>query len=212
MRSSIIFDFDDTLIVSRADRGNVLIDALNTFGVSTFPDELDRLWGRPFAELVTGLAPETRGRYQEFLTHYAEVLESRPPTACPGVVEALPLLREHHHLFVHSASHSVLVRTDLQSLGVLHYFDFVCGSEWQLVPKPDPRSLAIIVTLLEAHGQSLDGCWYVGDSPSDGNIAAASLMRFVAVRYDEHSPRWAEEVAAPEHVIRSVTELISVVD
>ncbi|MDP9404788.1 MAG: HAD hydrolase-like protein [Actinomycetota bacterium] len=125
------------------------------------------------------------GRYQVFLTHYAQVLASRPPTACPGVVETIPYLRRNHHLFVHSASHSLLVRTDLQSLGILQCFDFVCGSDWQPVPKPHPRSLAMMAALLDAHGASLEGGWYVGDSPSDYDIATAVGLRFIAVAYDD---------------------------
>lgn len=198
-----MFDFDDTLVVSRTDRGNVLLEALQSFGVATRPERIDDLWGRPFRELVSGVAPGIDDRYEEFLEYYSHALRSRPPIACPGVIESVRSLRPRHRLFVHSASHSLLVRSDLQSLGILQYFEFVCGSDWQLAPKPDPLSLATLSVVIEAQGVSLRGGWYVGDSPSDRRIAEAWGLTFVG---------FGLEGSSAAYTIRSMIELGRIVD
>jgi len=182
---NVVFDFDDTLIVSRNDRADVLLAALESFGAPGTAEDVALHWGKPFRDLVFGVSPQVADRFYEFLNHYVTVLQSRPPVACPGVDAALPRLTLTHRLFVHSASQSILVRTDLQTLGLLHHIDFTCGSEWQPRPKPHPDSFRMLGKLLKAGGSSLEGSWYVGDAPTDVDIAAAAGLRFVGVAYTE---------------------------
>lgn len=209
----LIFDFDDTLIVSRSDRAHVLLEALALFGVTTSPELMDQFWGRPFRELVCGIAPDVDARYEQFISHYSEVLRAHPPTACPGVLETLPDLAVMHRVFVHSASSSRLVRTDLQSLGILHLVDFVCGSDWQLVSKPDPGSFGSLTTLLGSAEIDYSKAWYVGDAETDAEIAARAGLKFVGVAYDKaRRSRFLDKGVPEERIIDSMEALPMVID
>jgi phosphoglycolate phosphatase-like HAD superfamily hydrolase len=185
MVRTVIFDFDDTLIVSRADRAKTLLLALETFGTPASEEQVDSFWGRSFREMVCGLAPTVANDYDRFIAHYCNILEANPPTARPGVPEVLLQLSFDHLIFVHSASNSRLIRTDLQSLKVLQLIDFVCGSDWQRVGKPDPGSFESLVQLLSTRGiLDDDEIWYVGDSESDAIIAQRASFHFVGIAYD----------------------------
>jgi phosphoglycolate phosphatase-like HAD superfamily hydrolase len=209
----LIFDFDDTLIVSRADRGKLLLVALDSFGTPGSPDRVDTYWGRPFRDLVVGIAPSVERRYPDFLMHYADVLRLHPPTPCPGVVQALPVLAARHRLFVHSASNSRLVRTDLQSLGLLDLVDFVSGSDWQPVPKPDPRSFGAMRQLMDSALIDPASSWYIGDTVGDAVIASKAGLHFAGVAYNEEKRHsFVEHGVPPTHIIGSLSELQRLVD
>jgi phosphoglycolate phosphatase-like HAD superfamily hydrolase len=185
--AKVVFDFDDTLIVSRKDRANLLLKTLGDFGTPVEPERLADAWGRPFRDLVAAVSPEAVSRLPEFLWFYAGVLRRHPPTPCPGVLEAIPLLASQHRLFVLSASNSLLVRVDLETIGILGAFEFVCGSDWQSHPKPSPRSLDPIKAL---EGGSADGdWWYIGDSPTDATLASEAGLKFVGIGADEAARR-----------------------
>ncbi len=175
----LIFDFDDTLIESRRDRRTRLLQALEAFGHEPDQSQLATAWGLPFRSLVLQLCPALSSRYPEFLHFYAERLQQAPPRPCAGVLDAIPLLARTATLFVHTASSGLLARTDLQSLGILTHFDFVCGSEWQRSPKPDPRSLDDLLAMI-AIDRSRERVVYVGDSPTDAAIADHAGIVFVA--------------------------------
>lgn len=205
--ANIVFDFDDTLIVSRSDRAHLLFQALREFGTPVQFEGIDRAWGRPFKELVAAASPDALSRFSEFLWLYANVLRRHPPTPCAGVLEAIPDLARLHRLFVLSASNSLLVRTDLESLGILGAFEFVCGSDWQTYPKPSPQSLEPIRTLSGAHGGNR--CWwYVGDSPADVTLAREAGLRFVGLAsQDGNSRRLTKAGVNSSSIIYSMVEL-----
>ena len=209
---NVVFDFDDTLIVSRSDRAGVLLTALASFGTPGTAEDVALHWGKPFRELVIGVSPEVSMHFQEFLQHYVTILRARPPIACPGVVDALPRLALSHRLFVHSASQSVLVRTDLQTLDLLHHFDFTCGSDWQPLPKPHPESFTMLGELLRAGGSSLAGSWYVGDAVTDVDIAIAAGLRFVGAAYSiEARERFLAKGIKEAHIVADMTQLQHVI-
>jgi phosphoglycolate phosphatase-like HAD superfamily hydrolase len=209
---AVIFDFDDTLIVSRADRAAKLMHGLQAFGFPGAVDRLDEYWGLPFRELVLGLSPQVESRFNEFLLFYSSLLKTAPPTACEGVLEALPILQRAGPLFVHSLSHSLLIRTELQSLGLLGLFDFICGSDWQLKPKPNAESLRPIMDLLLVKGVSAKACIYVGDSPVDAELARRSGLTFVAACFNEQSQSTFLGKGECAHAITSLAELATLIE
>jgi phosphoglycolate phosphatase len=208
---NIIFDFDDTLIVSQKDRSVRLIEALEEFGAPVARDRVDEYWGRPFYELVVGLAPAVASQYQAFLVHYSRFLQTSVPVACPGVLNAIPVLSLTYRLFVHSASHSLLVRTDLQTLGILNQFEFVCGSDWHRHPKPDPRSFTILDELLRSEKSFLDETWYVGDTATDVDVARMAGLKFVGAGYTDGARDKFLRLGVPnESIVRDMEELAGI--
>jgi phosphoglycolate phosphatase-like HAD superfamily hydrolase len=118
-------------------------------------------------------------------------------------MSAIPHLARTNSLYVHSASDSLLVRTDLQTLGLLRQFQFVCGSNWQSVPKPDPQSFATVRELMALRGSDRGPTWYVGDSPTDYRIAQAAGFEFVAAAWTAESSQQFYEMGLPEERLMS---------
>lgn len=202
----LVFDFDDTLIYSRSDRAHRLLEAVRKFGHQVDGAALPRAWGMPFQAMVTTIAPTLAAQFTEFIHFYAEELAKAPPLACPGAVAALPELARHARLIVHSASHSRLVRTDLNSLGLLPLFDFICGSDWQARPKPDPSSLDFLWSLPGLDTARRSDILYIGDSPGDAAIAEHAGIRFIRVRDAEASQ--AEALTDSYLTINDFSELL----
>lgn len=183
----IVFDFDDTLIFSRSDRALRLMEAIQGFGHGVDNAALASAWGKPFKRMVTTISPSLEAEFDNFLQFYASELTKSPPNPCPGVISTLPQLAKRARLLVHSASHSLLVRTDLHSLGILPLFDFVCGSDWQAEPKPHPQSLTFLWQLPGLGTMSPSEVYYVGDSATDADIAEHAGVNFVRANYAESS-------------------------
>jgi phosphoglycolate phosphatase-like HAD superfamily hydrolase len=179
----MIFDYDGTLIESRADKGAHLLQALTKFGCPANPERFAEAWGKPFRDMVKILSPKAEMRFASFLEFYAGELSKAPPRACAGVAEAIPALMALGPLFVHSSSHSFLIRHELELIGIVRAFEFVCGSDWQSRSKPHPESLAPILELLSAGGYRRSDCIYVGDSPADRALAVAAGIDFVGAGF-----------------------------
>jgi phosphoglycolate phosphatase-like HAD superfamily hydrolase len=208
----LIFDFDDTIIVSRADRANLLLEALASFGAPGSSESVARFWGQPFEELVAGVSPVAAERFEDFLHHYVEMLRSHIPRACQGASYVIPHLALQHRLFVHSSSHSLLVRTDLESLDLLSHFEFVCGSDWQPVPKPARESLTAIRDMIEGMGRTMENVWYIGDTTSDAAMAQGANLRFVAIAPTHHmADAFRAYQVPPNRIVHSLEELERVV-
>jgi phosphoglycolate phosphatase-like HAD superfamily hydrolase len=206
-RRVIIFDFDDTLIVSRRERALRLLEALAAFGCPADDTRLDAAWGLPFRQLVASISPRVDSHFEEFMWYYVDRLRRSPPEPCPGVLDALPQLAAAARLFVHSSSHSLLIRTDLASLGLLPLVEFVCGSDWQIAAKPDPRSLNAIWPLIGIQDYQPGDCVYVGDSASDERLASAAGLQFVPAAYAE-TRHWG---ADGRQCLRSMADLLPMI-
>ena len=164
-------------------------------------------WGLPFFKLATAISPEVEGRFDDFLVHYAKQLVAEPPMPCPGVVKSLKDLSRLGPLFV-PLVHGLLIRTDLQSLGLLSCFEFVCGSDWQPQPKPHKASLTPILEMLAHKGVANASCVYVGDTITDAEPANAAGLHFVGAGYTDEAARLLRTSSlVGDRVINNLAEL-----
>ena len=177
MRWPIILDYDGTLIESRRDQTDHLLKALNNFGCPGRPEEVPRAWGKPFREFLRIIAPATEHRFDAFVRFYGDQVAKSPPIPSVGITDAIPALMALGPLFVHSSSYSLLVRRELAALGIAGSFEFICGSDWQSLPKPDPQSLTPILDLLRHGGYAPEHCTYVGDAPERSRLGRGMSYR-----------------------------------
>jgi len=208
MRRSVIFDFDDTIIRSRTNRAQALIHAIKGFGGQANGQPLDQVWGKPFRDMVTAISPDLSQKMDEFIAYYANELTKNPPIATPGTLVAIPKLSEIAHLFIHTSSHSLLARTDLETLGILRYFTMVCGSDLYHAAKPARSTLRPIELLLKQFGGDLRSSIYVGDSLIDQKMATAAELQFIHVQFaDSDEPASSVIDLDADHTISNMVEI-----
>ncbi len=207
----LVIDLDDTLIRSRSDRASLLIESLIAFGVEVDRDRLGSLWGRPFREVVVGLAPQVSECFDEFVSTYCEVLRATPPETCPGVDASGTLLGGSIQCVVHTASHSRVACADLESAALDSYFGHVVGSDRQSNPKPDARSGLELLTSLGFTSSRRQGGCYIGDSLTDMAIAEAAGLGIVAVDYGAATrAQWLQAGLPIQQIASSFDEAVQV--
>lgn len=209
-RRLLVVDLDDTLIRSRTNRASLLVDTLVGYGVAVDHERLGELWGRPFREVVVGLAPEVSSRFDDFVATYCEVLEATPPETCPGVGAEAWQLAATFRCVVHTASHSRVAAADLRSAAIDQHFEQVVGSDRQTCPKPDSRSGLELMNAIDRASTGPPGC-YIGDSLTDMAIAATAGLQMVAVNYGAASQeQWLEAGLDGRFVAHSFADAVSI--
>ena len=94
---------------------------------------------------------------------------------------------------------------DLGAIGLDHYFERSLAARDAGMLKPDPR---IFTMLLEAAGVTAWQALHVGDDPeADVEGARRAGIRPVWVNRDDDD--WPATLAAPEHIVGSLAELVS---
>ena len=178
--AAVIFDFDDTLIATSTSRKLLFLRFLQLFTDVT-PDSLERVWGRPMLEMLQRLAPNVDP--DRALDAYRAIMEFGPPAPLlPGVEAAIrELSDEGVALMILTSSARRLVESDLARHNLLPMFTLIWSSDEMLYAKPDPRVLSPLMAWLRDNGQRLDNILYVGDSPTDYELAARTGIPFVAV-------------------------------
>ena len=99
-------------------------------------------------------------------------------------------------------------REKLCALGIEHSFDAVVISAEVGVAKPDPAIFAIALGRLAV---AREGVWHVGDSLT-ADIAGAKAAVLTAVWLNRHGRVRPEGDPAPEREIRSLTELVTLLE
>lgn len=175
-----MFDFDDTLMATRERRVAALIEAAGHFGFTLTPDLIQPHWGKPFYQLVGGMAPGID--YQAFHRHYSQVMRKHPPKASPGAGRTLrTLYAARIPVFVISSGSRELVRQDLEVANLWRYITRLWGYEDSEYHKPDPRVLRPITNLVHEMGLPIGETTYVGDSVADYQVSSMNDVPFVAV-------------------------------
>jgi phosphoglycolate phosphatase-like HAD superfamily hydrolase len=132
-------------------------------------DPIGAVLGQQFDELyVSMVSPETAGFYS-------------------GMKELLLRLKDDHQDEIAFGALSNAcgdyVRAVLKSNGVDGLFSVQLGADEVDAPKPHPEGLLKCCELLNLHPTQ---CVYIGDSPTDGQAAAAAGMRAIGVSWGSH--------------------------
>jgi HAD superfamily hydrolase (TIGR01549 family) len=210
---SIIFDFDGTLIDSRNDIAGAQLWALHQIGVTHFtPEDLFPYIGKSLQVTFTHLLPPAmHHRIDEAVRLYREyypprsLLTTRP---FPGVRETLRLLHARGvRMAVASTKKASNIVRVAEHFDIAGYFVQLQGSD-DVPYKPDPFILNKIIT---------DQRWdpaetlMVGDTDNDILAGQGAGIATCAVTYGSLTEAQLRTYA-PDHVIRSFPELLTILD
>jgi phosphoglycolate phosphatase-like HAD superfamily hydrolase len=178
--TSVVCDFDDTLVATFKVRVVTLIRTAAQFGIQIDSQSIGRHWGLPFPELISNLLPGLN--FEDFLRLYRLEMKKDRPIAQPGSSELLKYCRETSRiLIIHSASRTDLIEQDVAALHWGEYVDAIFGVDRTNYSKPDPRSMEVPLNWLISHSEDLRSTVYIGDSPSDFLLARECGLLFIGV-------------------------------
>jgi putative hydrolase of the HAD superfamily len=179
--SAVVFDLDDTLVVTDRDRSTLLSAAADradvrlTFDREAYLEAHREHSGaesrRPVFEALVGSdAPELTRAYRDVVGEALVPID--------GAEAVLGTLRERHRLGLLTDGPGETQRDKLRRLGWCAAFDAVVVTGPIGAPKPDPRAFEAIT---EELGATPGATVYVGDDP-DRDIAGALDAGLLAVQ------------------------------
>lgn len=185
----VIFDLDGTLIDSMGIWHQIDIDYLGNKGIA-LPDDLQsKIEGKSFKE--TAIYFKERFNLEESIEEIMEVwnvmsFEMYTTKVClkKGVIELLEHLKKSNYKLAIATSNSThLTNAVLDSMKILHYFDFIVTGNDVKCGKPDPE-----IYLKAAKGLSLpvDKCFVFEDIPN-GILAGKNAGMSVCAVEDVYS-------------------------
>jgi phosphoglycolate phosphatase len=177
--NAVFFDFDGTLIESRADLAAAVNHTRRDYGLVEIPEEkVVACVGNGARFLLENSIPELAGRFEEVLPRYLEnygahMLER--VSLYPGVKETLEeLARRGWGLGIVTNKPSFATRAILKHLDIAHFFgESVIGGDDCDEMKPSVKPLHEAARRLGGHVLS-ENDWMVGDNWTDldcGNSA-----------------------------------------
>jgi phosphoglycolate phosphatase-like HAD superfamily hydrolase len=182
-RAAVIFDLDDTLLVSRTIKWEQYRTAASRFyGFELGDDELALHWGKPFDEMIRELF-RCSAPVEELIAAVGSLDTHYPKTPCAGAVHVVDrLLRDGVLVGVVTSSNTEPAMHDLARTGFpVDHMLFVHGADTTAAHKPDPAVFDESVALLAEQGVTPDDVTYVGDSLIDLHAARGAGLRFVGV-------------------------------
>jgi phosphoglycolate phosphatase-like HAD superfamily hydrolase len=184
MHNAVYVDFDDTLVETRRDRADLLLQTVRKIrSGETEAQSLDDLWGRPFRELVWGLAGPTVD-IDTFIDEYCARMEAAPPPReTLGTSSFLECMRANRiAVVVVTASDSRVVRSDINRFAWSNLIEVVLGSDVLPGDKSDFGFANAARSAIGAIG--LSPLAMVGNSVADRCFARNADLRFFGVPSD----------------------------
>src|SRR5215471_6004720 len=196
---ALVFDLDGTLLDSFSVHFESYRITCAHFGISitqeTFRAAYSADWNRTYGTL--GIKPE---HWLAASTLWRSEAAKKHAQLFPGVKGALHELRDSYALGLVTSGSRARVARDLENTDVSQFFRVVVTGEDVRKPKPSPEGLMRVLDHLKLAPEE---ALYVGDWPTDREMAEAAGVRFVGVRSDFNA-------AYPDQslfILRSVTEL-----
>lgn len=171
-------------------------------------NDVREAWGLPFSEFVRKIVPSVDPEL--FVERYVEAKRFVSPRPTPGAPE---LLAELSHLgilmIVVTSSSRRVITHDLETLGLVRYFDRVYGDEESQFHKPDPRVLSAPLAELGTQGYLATDMVIIGDSVSDCAMAYGNDLRFIGVLSGTGSRTDFEQMGVPaDCIVEALTNLL----
>jgi HAD superfamily hydrolase (TIGR01549 family) len=182
MIKAIIFDLDDTLLMTKQSR----FAALKYFGKITYNAEISdsqiaRLWGMPFEQFMVSLFGH-KEKLEEIIAQYKAIIPKFPNSAYPDAKDVLCSLKETYTLGIVSSASSYLVTHDLNDSGLPQdWFAYIQGAEDTVVHKPDPHVFDPMLVNMKLKGIDPTEIIFIGDTLGDYKAAAGAGLRFIGM-------------------------------
>lgn len=190
----LIFDLDGTLIDSARDITEALNSAMGPGVEPVSVKQTKMMIGEGVMKLLVKLldqrhvTTDRRVLMERFLAYYSSHLDVYT-APYEGVEETLTQLDTYKKAVVSNKLERLTLKT-LDSLGLLHHFDYVVGGDTSPERKPSPKA---ILPVLERFGVKPEESVLVGDSIYDVQAGVAAGTRTVAVMYGYGSPGFAKQ-------------------
>lgn len=204
MTRAVIFDMDDTLLLTRdvkwAHHRHV---ARTSYGIELDDATLREHWGKPFDEMIGHYYRHSATPDEMRAANHASAADF-PKQPVPGAVELVTrLLDEGTLVGVVTSTRTDMALADLARCGFpVDRLFLVQGADQSPVHKPDPAVFDNARTLLAELG--VDEITYVGDALMDEQAATAAGLEFVGITTGLFG---ADDFPSGTRVVATVEEL-----
>lgn len=182
MVKAIIFDLDDTLLMTSQIRYQAIIDfGKKEYDLEITKSQIHDQWGKPFDDFLINLY-KSQEKLPILKQKYIKWLENYKNRAYPNSVSVVNSLMEKYSVGVLSSSTTDLIKRDLNDSGFdVNRFFFIQGAELTEVNKPDPGVFDLIYSKLPDDKIVRSEVVYVGDAITDMMAAKGAGLQFVGV-------------------------------
>ena len=218
--SAVLFDLDQTLLDRTASLAAFLQDQYRRFD-RRLGQVSGAAWQARFISLDENGYAHKSVVYPAILSEFGgdvaaadALLADYRECSClhaqvfPGTIETLTALRLRGiKLGIVTNGETEFQTRNIRALHLHEFVDIVLISEHEGLRKPDPRLFA---RAAERLGIAPAACWFVGDNPK-ADILGAHAAGMKAVWFGQGNA-WPEEVAMPGSAIRSLPEILTLLD
>ncbi len=189
---AILFDFDDTLVMTRHCKNAALKElSLVEFHRELTDEKIELHWGKPYREFIAGLYDIPLDGVDVLLEKYRKASARYPMKVYEGALETLEKLSRDYLLGMVTGTSRYAIEIYFPSLGFRDsWFFHVQTADESPYHKPDPRVFLPQLDILEKRYNILpENCVYVGDGLHDFAAARDAGMGFIGI----HGNTTAEE-------------------
>jgi HAD superfamily hydrolase (TIGR01549 family) len=182
MIKAIIFDFDDTLVVTKTIRYKAIKFAGEKFyNLKITDSEIDKLWGKPFDYFIYEVFHQLE-KVDILFSNYKSILSQYPQKTYSGTSKILNLLKQKYLLGILSASHRDLILSGMNDAGLdPKLFTFIQSSDDTTTHKPDPNVFLPSIDKFAKHHIDKSEILYVGDAMDDYFAATNAGINFCGI-------------------------------
>lgn len=203
---AVIFDFDDTLVLTKPIRFAAMKDAGKTFYDKDINDEdIEKHWGKSFPIMIKAII-QHEAPAEEMVEKYLSILHKYPLKSYPQAAQTLKLLSNNYLLGLMTSSIKQFVTEGFKDAQLdLKLFDHIQTAEDTNVHKPNPEVFLPSLNYFAQKNIQKDEIIYVGDSESDHQAATNAGINFVAIA--ENTTPKEKFTALQANYISSLSEL-----
>lgn len=184
MIQAILFDFDDTLVMTRHCKSDALKElSLLEFNRPLSNETIRKNWGKPYKEFIASMYGIHEEMVEPLLVKYRKVTKKYPMKAYPCAGDIIQRLSEDYLLGIITATSRYAIDNQMKELGFrARDFFFIQTADEISYHKPDPRVFDPVLEILGTDKKiEKREVLYVGDSLRDFFAARDAGIHFVGL-------------------------------